>query len=109
MAASSSQFDPISTETPISTESSQNKFFPTSTLFLSSNICNLVPLHLDSTNYVVWKYQVSSILKVCSLFGHIDDSLPCPLKFLQRSLEPRLKPILNFFNGSPVTKPLSHS
>ncbi|TYK03217.1 uncharacterized protein E5676_scaffold298G00290 [Cucumis melo var. makuwa] len=43
---------------------------------------NLVPLHLDSTNYVLWKYQVSFILKAHFLFGHIDDSLPCPLKFL---------------------------
>ncbi|KAA0036765.1 Retrovirus-related Pol polyprotein from transposon TNT 1-94 [Cucumis melo var. makuwa] len=63
-----------------------------------------MPLRLDSTNYVLWKYQVSSILKSHSLFGHIDNYLPCPPKFyLHRLLEPPLKPIPSIFNGSPVT------
>ncbi|KAA0039118.1 retrotransposon protein [Cucumis melo var. makuwa] len=63
-------------------ESSSNPSIPTSTLFLLSDICNLVPIRLDSTNYVLWKYQVSSILKAYSFFGHIDDTLPCPPKHL---------------------------
>lgn len=50
----------------------------TSPLFLLSNICNLVPFRLDSGNYVPWKFQVYSILKVHSLFGHIEESLPKP-------------------------------
>lgn len=67
-----------------STNSSTNSSL-SSPLFLLSNICNLVPLRLDSTNYVLWKYQVSSILKAHSLFGHIDESLPCPHKFVRTS------------------------
>ena len=96
MVTSSSQNEPISTKTPtISTEiSPQNQHVPTSTLFLLSNICNLVPLCLDSTNYVLWKYQVSSILKAHSFFDHIDDSLPCPLKFLF-STAVRITPEIN--------------
>ena len=85
MATSNSQFDLISTKTPnpIPTNSSpQNQFVPPSTLFLLSNICNFVPLRLDSTNYVLGKYQVSSILKAHFVFGHIDDSFSCPPKFL---------------------------
>ncbi|KGN62931.1 hypothetical protein Csa_022457 [Cucumis sativus] len=60
MPTSSSQSDSISTETPT----------------------NLIPTKSTySTNYLIWKYQVSSILKEHSLFGHIDDSLPCPFNF----------------------------
>ncbi|TYK08059.1 retrotransposon protein [Cucumis melo var. makuwa] len=84
MATPSSQSDLPETSNPIP-ESSSNPSVSTSTLFLLSNICNLVPIRLDSTNYVLWKYQVSSILKAHSLFGHIDDTLPCPPKHLPSS------------------------
>ncbi|KAA0067173.1 retrotransposon protein [Cucumis melo var. makuwa] len=84
MATPSSQSDLSETSNPI-LESSSNSFVPTSTLFLLSNICNLVPIRLDSTNYILWKYQVSSILKAHSFFGHIDDTLPCPPKHLSSS------------------------
>ncbi|KAA0056771.1 putative mitochondrial protein [Cucumis melo var. makuwa] len=84
MATPSFQSDLSKTSNPIP-ESSSNPYVPTSTLFLLSNICNLVPIRLDSTNYVLWKYQVSSILKAHSLFGHIDDTLPCPPKHLPSS------------------------
>uniref|UniRef100_A0A0A0L1J8 Retrotransposon Copia-like N-terminal domain-containing protein n=1 Tax=Cucumis sativus TaxID=3659 RepID=A0A0A0L1J8_CUCSA len=84
MATPISQSDPIESSNPV-LESSPNPSVPTSTLFLLSNICNLVPIRLDSMNYVLWKYQVSSFLKAHSLFGHIDDSLPCPPKKLSSS------------------------
>uniref|UniRef100_A0A9I9E793 Retrotransposon Copia-like N-terminal domain-containing protein n=1 Tax=Cucumis melo TaxID=3656 RepID=A0A9I9E793_CUCME len=110
MATSSFQNDSITTEIPtnsiVTKSSPQNKTVPTSTLFLLSNICNLVPLRLDSTNYVLWKYQVSFILKSHSLFGHIDDSLPCPPKFLPSSAT-ETNP--EYLHGSSVTKPSSPS
>ncbi|XP_050939306.1 uncharacterized protein LOC127148920 [Cucumis melo] len=81
MATPGSQSNLPETSNPIS-KSSSNPSVPTSTLFLLSNIYNLVPIRLDSTNYVLWKYQVSSILKAHSLFGHIDDTLLCPPKHL---------------------------
>ncbi|KAA8539318.1 hypothetical protein F0562_026010 [Nyssa sinensis] len=54
-----------------------------SPIFLLSNICNLITTRLDSSNYVVWKFQISSILKAHSLIGYIDGTYPCPNKFIQ--------------------------
>uniref|UniRef100_A0A9I9EH89 Uncharacterized protein n=1 Tax=Cucumis melo TaxID=3656 RepID=A0A9I9EH89_CUCME len=110
MATSKSQNDQITTEIPTNSiptkPSPQKQIVTTSILFLLCNICNLVPLCLDSTNFILWKYQVSSILKAHSLFSHIDDSLPA----LQNSyLHQLLKPIQNIFNGSYMTKPSSPS
>ncbi|KAA8544909.1 hypothetical protein F0562_019696 [Nyssa sinensis] len=54
-----------------------------SPIFLLSNIYNLITTRLDSSNYVAWKFQISSILKVHSLIGYIDGTHPCPSKFIQ--------------------------
>ncbi|KAA8535282.1 hypothetical protein F0562_030285 [Nyssa sinensis] len=54
-----------------------------SPIFLLSNICNLITTRLDSSNYVAWKFQISSILKAHSLIGYIDGTYPCPNKFVQ--------------------------
>ncbi|KAA8528663.1 hypothetical protein F0562_036018 [Nyssa sinensis] len=51
---------------------------PPSPIYLLSNICNLVTLRLDSTNFVAWKFQITSILRVHSLQGYIDRCQICP-------------------------------
>ncbi|KAA8518236.1 hypothetical protein F0562_015710 [Nyssa sinensis] len=56
---------------------------PQSPIFLLSNICNLITTRLDSSNYVAWKFQISSVLRAHSLIGYIDGTHPCPRKFVQ--------------------------
>lgn len=59
----------------------------TSPIFFLSNICNLVPVRLDSTHYLFWRFQVESILRAHSLFGLIDGTISCPNKFLPTEKE----------------------
>lgn len=46
-----------------------------------SNICNLIPVRLNSTNYIKGKYQISAIFRAHALFGHLDHSTPVPEQF----------------------------
>ncbi|KAG6588985.1 Retrovirus-related Pol polyprotein from transposon RE1, partial [Cucurbita argyrosperma subsp. sororia] len=50
-----------------------------SPIVLLSNICNLISIKLDSTNYVLWKFQLTTLLKAHKLFGFIDGTQPCPI------------------------------
>jgi hypothetical protein len=68
-------------------------FVPTTTnlqvtnlVILLSNISNLILVKLDNSNFIVWKYQITSILEAYSLLEFIDGSLPCPEKFLRVGL-----------------------
>lgn len=54
-------------------------------IFLLSNICNLVSLRLDSTNFILWKFQLTSILKAHRLYGLVDGSTAKPSEFLAAS------------------------
>lgn len=54
-------------------------------LQILSNIHNLVPFKLDGNNFVIWKHQISSLLRTQSLLGFVDGSTPCPPKFLANS------------------------
>jgi hypothetical protein len=56
-------------------------------IILLSNISNLVLVKLDNTNYIVWKYQVTSILEAYSLLEFNDGSQPCPEKYLRDETE----------------------
>uniref|UniRef100_A0A2N9J6U8 Uncharacterized protein n=1 Tax=Fagus sylvatica TaxID=28930 RepID=A0A2N9J6U8_FAGSY len=47
-------------------------------MILLSNISNLVSVKLDQSNYVLWKYQITSILKAYSVLGFVDGSQQCP-------------------------------
>ena len=51
-------------------------------LFLLSNFSNYVTVKLDHMNYLMWKFQVTGILDAYSLLDHLEDSTPCPSKFL---------------------------
>lgn len=58
-------------------------FQSNTSIFLLSNICNLVPVRLDSSNYLFWRFQVESMLKAHSLFDIVDGSNKCPPKNLR--------------------------
>lgn len=67
-----------------------------SPIFLLSNICNLISMKLDSTNFVLWKFQLTSILKAHKLFGFIDGTNPCPPRTSLSStstVPPQLNPL----------------
>ena len=51
-------------------------------ILLLSNISNYVTIKLDHTNYLMWKFQITGILDAYSLLDHLEDSTPCPPKFL---------------------------
>uniref|UniRef100_A0A2N9FIA1 Retrotransposon Copia-like N-terminal domain-containing protein n=1 Tax=Fagus sylvatica TaxID=28930 RepID=A0A2N9FIA1_FAGSY len=53
-----------------------------SPLLLLNNMSNLMSTKLDSTNYMVWKLQISAILDAYSMIDHIDGSIPQPREFL---------------------------
>ena len=51
-------------------------------LLLLSNMSNLMSVKLDSTNFIVWKHQLSSILKAYSMIDFVDGTVPSPTRFL---------------------------
>lgn len=51
-------------------------------LLLLSNMSNMMTVKLDSSNYIVWKHQISMVLETYSLFELLDDTQPIPEKFL---------------------------
>uniref|UniRef100_A0A2N9HC90 Integrase catalytic domain-containing protein n=1 Tax=Fagus sylvatica TaxID=28930 RepID=A0A2N9HC90_FAGSY len=53
-----------------------------SPLLLLNHMSNLMSCKLDSTNYMVWKIQISAILDAYSMIDHIDGSIPQPREFL---------------------------
>ncbi|KAK9911073.1 hypothetical protein M0R45_034996 [Rubus argutus] len=44
---------------------------------LLPNICNLVPIRLDHSNFSKWKYLMTTILKAYNLFRYVDGSINC--------------------------------
>ena len=52
-------------------------------LLLLSNMSNMMTVKLDSSNYIVWKHQLSMVLKTYSLFELLNDTQPIPEKFLK--------------------------
>ncbi|KAE8653598.1 hypothetical protein Csa_007118, partial [Cucumis sativus] len=56
-----------------------------SPIFLLSNICNLISICLDSTNFVPWKFHIQSILIAHKLFGFVDGSNRKPARFIAQS------------------------
>ncbi|CAL5401295.1 unnamed protein product [Camellia sinensis] len=52
-----------------------------SPIFLLSNMSNLISIKLDSSNFILWKYHIKSILRAYDLLGIIVGSKPCPTQF----------------------------
>lgn len=55
-------------------------------MILLSNICNLVSVKLDHSNYMLWKFQITSTLSAYSFLDIVDGSYPCS-HVLRNSLE----------------------
>uniref|UniRef100_A0A2N9IBB1 Integrase catalytic domain-containing protein n=1 Tax=Fagus sylvatica TaxID=28930 RepID=A0A2N9IBB1_FAGSY len=43
---------------------------------------NLMSTKLDSTNYMIWKLQITAVLDAYSMLDHLDGSVPKPSQFL---------------------------
>ena len=78
MASSSSSSSPANSGSPTLTSVQ-------TPMILLSNISNLVSVKLDQNNYVLWKYQITSILKAYSILGFVDGTQSCPAQFLTSS------------------------
>jgi hypothetical protein len=65
-----------------STNSSLNTNSIQSPLSLLNNMSNLMSTKLDSTNYMIWKLQISALLDAYSVIEHLDGSIPQPMHFL---------------------------
>jgi hypothetical protein len=53
-----------------------------SPLFLLNNMSNLMSTKLDSSNYMIWKLQISAVLDAYSMIEHFDGSTPQPRQVL---------------------------
>ena len=52
-------------------------------LLLLSNMSNMMTVKLDSSNYIVWKHQISMVLETYSMFELLDEVPLIPEKFLK--------------------------
>ena len=52
-------------------------------LLLLSNMSNMMTVKLDSSNYIVWKYQISMVLETYSMLELLDEASYIPEKFLK--------------------------
>ena len=66
-----------------STASTASINFINQPLLLLLNMSNMMTVKLDSSNYIVWKHQISMMLETYSLFELLDDTQPIPEKFLK--------------------------
>uniref|UniRef100_A0A2N9GCI3 Integrase catalytic domain-containing protein n=1 Tax=Fagus sylvatica TaxID=28930 RepID=A0A2N9GCI3_FAGSY len=65
-----------SANSPITIPSNQ------SPLLLLNNMSNLMSTKLDSSNYMIWKLQITAVLDAYSMLEHLDGSIPKPNQFL---------------------------
>uniref|UniRef100_A0A2N9F808 Uncharacterized protein n=1 Tax=Fagus sylvatica TaxID=28930 RepID=A0A2N9F808_FAGSY len=59
-----------------------NSFSSQSPLMLLNNMSNLMSTKLDSSNYMIWKLQISAVLDAYSVLDHLDGSTAQPNPFL---------------------------
>jgi hypothetical protein len=77
MASSNTQNHAAFSNSPLQSPSSMQ-----APLLLLSNMSNLMSVKLDSSNFIVWKHQLSSILKAYSMIDFVDGTVPSPSRFL---------------------------
>ena len=63
-------------------------------LLLLSNMSNTMTVKLDSSNYIVWKHQISMVLETYSMFKLLDEVPLVPEKFL-KDLSGTITSVLN--------------
>ena len=77
MASSNTQSNTSFSNNPLHSSSSMQ-----APLLILSNMSNLMSVKLDSSNFIVWKHQLSSILKAYSMIDFVDGTVPSPSRFL---------------------------
>ena len=55
---------------------------------------NMMTVKLDSSNYIVWKHQISMVLETYSIFELLDEVPLVPKKFL-KDLSDTITSVLN--------------
>uniref|UniRef100_A0A2N9FWE2 Integrase catalytic domain-containing protein n=1 Tax=Fagus sylvatica TaxID=28930 RepID=A0A2N9FWE2_FAGSY len=65
-----------------SANSSLNISSNQSPLILLNNMSNLMSTKLDSSNFMIWKLQITAVLDAYSMLDHLDGSIPKPNQFL---------------------------
>ena len=73
---------PISTTVP-STPTHTPINLTNQPLLLLSNMSNMMTVKLDSSNYIVWKYQISMVLETYFMLELLDEASFIPEKFLK--------------------------
>ncbi|KAK9990947.1 hypothetical protein SO802_025932 [Lithocarpus litseifolius] len=63
-------------------------------LLLLSNMSNMMVVKLSSSNYIVWKHQISMVLETYSMFELLDEVPLVPKKFL-KDLSSTITSVLN--------------
>ncbi|GMP97522.1 hypothetical protein CsSME_00045744 [Camellia sinensis var. sinensis] len=72
-------------KTALSLSSSSSFQLPSNFIFLISNLSFFVTVKLDSSNFIIWKNQLSNILRATSLLYFVDGSSICPPKLMHDS------------------------
>uniref|UniRef100_A0A2N9GG32 Integrase catalytic domain-containing protein n=1 Tax=Fagus sylvatica TaxID=28930 RepID=A0A2N9GG32_FAGSY len=81
MASSTSNSNTHTTHTTIPNPPLQTSSLQ-APLLLLSNMSNLMSVKLDSTNFIVWKHQLSTILRAYSMIDFVDGTIQSPSQFL---------------------------
>jgi len=79
-SASTSTTMPLTSTTVPSTSTSTSINLTNQPLLLLSN---MMTIKLDSSNYIVWKHQISMVLETYSMFELLDEVPLVPKKFLK--------------------------
>ena len=82
MPSSSSTMASMASSSTASTASTASIHLINQPLLMLSNMSNMMTVKLDSSNYIVWRHQISMVLETYSLFELLDDTQSIPEKFL---------------------------
>ncbi|KAL7202430.1 hypothetical protein ACSBR1_033994 [Camellia fascicularis] len=58
--------------------SSLSSSIPLNLTLLISNLSPFVTIKLDSSNFIIWKSQMSNILRATNLLGYVNGTVLCP-------------------------------
>jgi hypothetical protein len=47
-------------------------------LLIRTNLSNILTVKLDLNNYILWRYQITSILITYSMLEYVDGTFECP-------------------------------
>nr|POF21031.1 hypothetical protein CFP56_53756 [Quercus suber] len=93
-SASSSTIVPSTSATIPSISTSTSINLTNQHLLLLTNMLNMMTVKLDSSNYIVWKHQISMVLETYSIIELLDEVPLVPKKFL-KDLSGTITSVLN--------------